>query len=192
MQWRPALLGKASSSQLMTKMVMVTRSPSRCSLGLTTVQNMALMSTITHCPCIFAFSQIDHMITLSPTLSALSWSFLAFGRFNYWVMHYQHFCIISAHLPHLMDSFPMWHVHLTWPPWPDSNLSALMPCIPLLFRQISLSAHVFPPTVEHFSCHYQRFFDSTTHLHKFITHLLRPWNIDTGTTCQQHLFGLWY
>ena len=62
------------------------------------------MSTITHCPCIFAFSRIDHMITLSLTLSALSRSFPAFGWFNYRVTCYRHFRIISARLPHLTDS----------------------------------------------------------------------------------------
>ena len=147
-----------------------------------------MMSTIARCPRIFAAFTYDHVITLhvtdvtwpSPTLSALSQSFpviIAFGWFNYWVTCYQHFCIISAHLPHLTDSFPMWHTHLTQPPRPDSDLSALMLCIPIHFWQTSLSANMFPPTVEHFSCHYQRFFDSTTHLHEnfqFITHLPRP------------------
>jgi len=141
------------------------------------------MSTITRCPCNFAFSRIDHMIALSPTLSALSRSFPAFRRFDYQVTRYWHFRTILARLPHLTDDFPMVHAHQTQTPRYDPNLPALTPCIPLPFRHISLSAHVFLPTVEHFPCHYQRLFDSTTHLPKklqFITHFPRSWNTDTG------------
>jgi len=123
------------------------------------------------------------MITLTPTLSALSRSFLAFRRFNYQVTCYWHFRTVSARLPHLMDDFPMVHAHQTQTPQYDPNLPALTLRIPLPFRHISPSAHVFPPTVEHFPCHYQRLFDSTTHLPKklqFITHFPRSRNTDTG------------
>jgi len=157
-----------------------------------TLTMVMLMSTITCCPCNFAFLRIDHMIAFSPTFSALSQSFPAFGRFNYQVMHYQHFRTILACLPHLTDSFPMRHVHLTRALRSDSNLPTLTPCIPLPFRYISLSAHIFLPTVKHFPCPYQRFFNSTTHLPEklqFITHFLRSWKTDTGTMCHQHLFG---
>ena len=150
------------------------------------------MSTITRCPCNFAFLQIDHMITFSPTLSAFSQSFLAFRRFDYQVTRYRHFRTISARLPHLMDDFLMVHAHQTQTLRYDPNLPTLTPHIPLPFRHTSPSAHVFPPTVEHFPCHYQRFFDSTTHLPEklqFITHFQSSWNTDTGTMCHWYLSG---
>jgi len=127
------------------------------------------MSTITRCPCNFAFLRIDHMIALSPTLSALSRSFPAFRRFNYQVTRYWHFRTVSARLPHFTDDFTV--------------TPALTPRVPRPFQHISPSAYVFPPTVEHFPCHYQRLFDSTTHLPKklqFITHFPRSRNTDTG------------
>jgi len=150
------------------------------------------MSTITCCPCNFAFSRINHMIVFSPTLSARSRSFPASRPLNYQVTRYRHFRTVSARLPHLTDDFPMIHMHLTQTLRSDSDLPALTPRIPLPFRHISPSAHIFPPTVEHFPCHYQRLFDSTTHLPEklqFITHFPRLRNTDTGTTCHRHLSG---
>ena len=123
------------------------------------------MSTITRCPCNFAFSRINHMIVFSPTLSALSWSVPASRPFDYQVTRYRHFRTVSARIPHFTDDFTV--------------APALTPRIPRPFRHISPSAYVFPPTVKHFPCHYQRFFDSTTHLPEklqFITHFPRSRN----------------
>ena len=110
------------------------------------------MSTITRCPCNFAFSRIYHMIVFSPTLSALSRSVPASRPFDCQVTRYWHFRTVSARLPYFTDDFTV--------------APALTPRIPRPFRHISPSAHIFPPTVEHFPCHYQRLFDSTTHLPK--------------------------
>jgi len=128
-----------------------------------------LMSTITRCPCNFAFLRIHHMIVISPTLSALSRSVPDSRPFGCQDTRYRHLRTVSARPPHFTDDFTV--------------TPALTPRVPRPFRRISPSAHVFPPTVEHFPCHYQRLFDSTTHPLKklqFITHFPRSRNTDTG------------